>query len=104
MGYDCLMAINRSFVCLLVAVTVSGCTRSDETPRSTGSDKPLAAGIDHDSIDKNVRPQDDLFHHANGAWLAKTEIPPDKSSYGAFDMLIDSRSSCDCRRCGTRLG
>jgi predicted metalloendopeptidase len=36
-----------------------------------------------------VRPQDDLFRHVNGAWLAKTEIPADKASYGAFDILFD---------------
>ena len=31
--------------------------------------------------------QDDLFRHVNGTWLAKTEIPADRSSWGSFDRL-----------------
>ena len=49
----------------------------------------LKSGIDPDAFDRAVRPQDDLFRHVNGAWLTKTEIPADKASYGAFDILFD---------------
>ncbi|MEO8682121.1 MAG: M13-type metalloendopeptidase, partial [Vicinamibacterales bacterium] len=45
--------------------------------------------LDLAAFDKAVRPQDDLFKHVNGGWLAKTEIPADKASYGGFDMLFD---------------
>ncbi len=34
-----------------------------------------------------VRPQDDLFAHVNGAWVASTPIPDDRGRYGTFDML-----------------
>ena len=51
--------------------------------------KVLESGIDPDSFDRAVRPQDDLFRHVNGAWLTKTDIPADKASYGAFDILFD---------------
>lgn len=47
-------------------------------------------------MDRGVRPQDDLFRHVNGGWLNKTEIPADKASYGAFDMLYD-KSQADLR-------
>jgi predicted metalloendopeptidase len=60
------------------------------------TDKPTASGIDLATFDKAVRPQDDLFQHVNGGWLAKTEIPADKSSYGSFDMLVD-KSQTDLR-------
>ena len=40
-------------------------------------------------MDPAVRPQDDLFRHVNGAWLARTEIPADRASWGAFDILLD---------------
>ena len=43
-----------------------------------------------------MRPQDDLFRHVNGAWLTKTEIPADKASYGAFDILFD-KAQADLR-------
>jgi predicted metalloendopeptidase len=58
--------------------------------------QPPVSGLDPESFDRNVRPQDDLFHHVNGAWLAKTEIPADKASYGAFDILFD-KAQADLR-------
>ena len=38
-------------------------------------------------MDPAVRPQDDLFGHVNGRWLAETEIPADRASWGAFHAL-----------------
>src|SRR6478672_10178994 len=35
------------------------------------------------------RPQDDLFRHVNGHWLATAEIPADRSADGAFYQLRD---------------
>ncbi len=49
----------------------------------------LASGIDQANFDKAVRPQDDLFRAVNGAWLAKTEIPADRSEYGVFAILAE---------------
>ncbi len=45
------------------------------------------SGLNLHHIDADVRPQDDLFAHANGIWLAQTEIPADRGRYGSFDML-----------------
>jgi putative endopeptidase len=36
-----------------------------------------------------VRPQDDLFRAVNGSWLAQTEIPADKASWGVWNQLSD---------------
>ena len=32
--------------------------------------------VDPDTMDPSVRPQDDLFRHVNGGWLARHVIPP----------------------------
>ena len=40
-------------------------------------------------MDPDIRPQDDLFRHVNGRWLATTDIPEDRSSWGAFVQLAD---------------
>ena len=58
--------------------------------------KAPESGLEPASFDRSVRPQDDLFRHVNGAWLAKTEIPADKASYGAFDILFD-KAQADLR-------
>jgi putative endopeptidase len=85
---------------ILVVITaltgVAGCSRESSTSGASSESKPLVSGIDLTSVDKDVRPQDDLFHHVNGAWLKKTEIPADKSSYGSFDMLFD-KAQADLR-------
>ena len=46
-------------------------------------------GIDTTNLDHAVRPQDDFFRYVNGTWLAKTQIPADASSWGAFNELTD---------------
>ena len=49
----------------------------------------LPSGIPVDELDPGVRPQDDLFRHVNGEWLARTEIPADRARYGTFQILAD---------------
>jgi putative endopeptidase len=46
-------------------------------------------GFDDSGIDHAVHPGDSFFDYANGAWVARTAIPPDKSRYGMFDALRD---------------
>jgi predicted metalloendopeptidase len=89
------MRIGLGSIALMIAVGTGscgfgfGCDPGPERAR-------VASGIDLATFDKGVRPQDDLFHHVNGVWLAKTAIPADKSSWGAFEILID-KSQTDLR-------
>lgn len=48
------------------------------------------AGIDLAELDPAIRPQDDLFRHVNGRWIARTEIPADKARYGSFAVLAEN--------------
>ena len=41
-------------------------------------------------MNPDIRPQDDLFGHVNGRWLAEAEIPGDRSSWGPFVELADT--------------
>ena len=50
---------------------------------------PLKSGLDLTGFDRSVRVQDDLYRFVGGNWLAKTPIPPDRSSYGSFTILDD---------------
>jgi predicted metalloendopeptidase len=47
------------------------------------------SGIDLSYVDSNSRPQDDLFGHVNGRWLAEYKIPADRATDGAFRSLYD---------------
>ena len=48
-----------------------------------------ASGINQNELDPEVRPQDDLFRHMNGKWIARSEIPADKARWGSFMMLAE---------------
>ena len=59
---------------------------STDSSIATNSAEPTA-GVNH--RDNNVRAQDDLYRHANGAWLSTAQIPADQGSYGSFMALRD---------------
>ena len=44
-------------------------------------------GLDLSAGNKNVKPGDDFFAYASGAWDESFTIPADKSSFGPFDRL-----------------
>ena len=50
----------------------------------------LGSGVEQQNIDATVRAQDDFYWHTNGKWLKNTEIPADKSGWGAFYELRDA--------------
>jgi predicted metalloendopeptidase len=85
--------MKRAFL-LSICVAATACMQTAETPGPSAND--LEAGLDPAGFDRAVRPQDDLFRHVNGTWLTRTEIPSDKASYGAFDMLFD-KAQADLR-------
>ncbi|MBI5405447.1 M13 family metallopeptidase [Candidatus Kaiserbacteria bacterium] len=44
-------------------------------------------GFDTRDIDTKVRPQDDFFHYASGAWMKRNPIPKAEARWGSFTML-----------------
>ncbi|MEI7420382.1 MAG: M13 family metallopeptidase N-terminal domain-containing protein, partial [Actinomycetes bacterium] len=46
-------------------------------------------GINKAGFDSAIRPQDDLFRHANGDWLKNEDIPADQAVHGSFYKLRD---------------
>jgi predicted metalloendopeptidase len=103
-------ARNAFFIASLIALMslLGGCSDSSDSTDSAGknasetppapaiaSETPpkvetaLVSGIDPSGFDESVRPQDDLFSFVNARWVANTEMPADKSRYGAFGILAD---------------
>ena len=54
---------------------------------STVAPKYGAWGIDLSGRDLSVKPGDNFYRYANGAWDDSTEIPPDRTSFGNFAAL-----------------
>jgi putative endopeptidase len=84
--------MNRAFL-IALCLTAAACMKPAEP---SAPPKAVESGLEPASFDKAVRPQDDLFRHVNGSWLKSTEIPADKASYGAFDILFD-KAQADLR-------
>ncbi|MBD8080596.1 M13 family metallopeptidase [Cellulosimicrobium arenosum] len=75
-------------------------TSSSSTPPASDE---LRSGIDRTALDPATRPQDDLYRHVNGRWLATHEIPGDRAMDGAFRALHD-QAEADVRDIITDLG
>jgi predicted metalloendopeptidase len=54
-----------------------------------GAGATIKSGIDLSHVDSDARPQDDLFGHVNGRWLAEYKMPADRATDGAFRSLYD---------------
>jgi len=46
-------------------------------------------GLDLSARDPSVKPGDDFYRYANGHWLDTHSIPPDRSTWGSFDELVE---------------
>ncbi|MGB6151533.1 MAG: M13 family metallopeptidase [Pricia sp.] len=51
---------------------------------------PMTSGIITENMDTSVDPGDNFMEYVNGSWIKSNEIPADKSSYGAFNILRDN--------------
>src|SRR6266481_931476 len=74
----------KSFLILIPFICATGLCAATQ-PQVEQNPPPL----DPKNIDSSVKPGDDFFKYANGAWIKRTEIPPEYSRWGAFNELIE---------------
>ena len=82
---------------LAMLVLCLACTASGAASAETGDNGPgapslvsgLLSGLDTQSIDPSVGPQNDFYRFVNGKWLSVTQIPSDKPSFGSFDIRYE---------------
>jgi predicted metalloendopeptidase len=77
-------SILSSILILLCALTL----RAQSEPKPDKNPKP----IDPKNMDQSVKPQEDFFMYANGGWIKTTEIPPEYSRWGSFNILIEQNN------------
>jgi putative endopeptidase len=51
--------------------------------------RPITHGIAVANMDPSVKPGDNFYLYANGAWIARTKIPADRAGVGLFTTLFD---------------
>ncbi len=62
---------------LLCALSISAVAQTQDT------------GISIPNMDPAIRPGDDFYLYANGGFIARTKLPPDRASIGVFSALSD---------------
>lgn len=89
-------AMGASFAVL--ALTLTACDNSSNTKikdavKTTEVMQKKAVlgtfGIATENMDTSVQPGENFYEFVNGGWLANTEVPSDRSRYGAFSVLSD---------------
>jgi putative endopeptidase len=86
------MTSRLTSLALSLALLLTGVARAAEpaaTTAPTTAERFGKWGVDLEGMDRSVKPGDDFFRYVNGKWAAKTQIPPDKTSFGAFVILRD---------------
>lgn len=87
-------AMGASFAVL--ALSLAACNNAADT-KTDGAVKTVEAkvavlgtfGIATENMDTSVQPGENFYEYVNGGWLKNTEIPADRSRYGAFSVLAD---------------
>ena len=75
-----------------IAVPAIGFSQQSGVPvavADAGAARYGSWGFDLTGMDKSVKPGDDWYRFVNGAWNDRTQIPADRSSFGAFAVLRD---------------
>ena len=65
----------------------SSCSRLSRS--CTTSQRPATHGISIANMDPAVKPGDNFYLYANGGWLKRAVIPPDRSRISVFTTLSD---------------
>ena len=75
---------NCNFGFGLIAYAVMAVILLGASPRTSGNH-----GIVTSDLDRSVKPGDNFYQFANGEWLKRTVIPPDRASVSVFSILDD---------------
>ena len=81
--------VRNSLMTAAAMVALTACGQQDAPTSAPEPTVTLESGIALEYMDTSVRPGDDFFSYVNGKWVAETEIPDDKASYGGFAILAD---------------
>ena len=67
----------------------SAVEKTERVVKTTARDYWGDFGIDQTAMDMSIKPGDDFYRYANGAWMDAFEMPADRSRYGAFTLLAE---------------
>jgi predicted metalloendopeptidase len=97
MGTRTRLLVPCSFAAFTIVSVISCAPATRATGAASSATAAASRGIDLSGLDRSVSPGDDFFGYANGAWMRRTEIPADRSSWGIHGVVeeLTSRRTAD---------
>ena len=84
-GVICLLVFGIALIITLNLVAFG----SSETSMANTTISEYEKAFDPGSMNLSVKPGDDFYEYANGAWIKSHPVPADKSRYGEFEIVND---------------
>jgi putative endopeptidase len=78
---------------LLAGAALLAMASCQNNPEGTAEKKADRKLLDPANMDTTVRPGENFFQYANGAWLKNNEIPGDQTRWGSFNQLIENNQN-----------
>jgi putative endopeptidase len=82
------MILKQSLVAAAAILTLASCGNGTD---NTGG-KEARKLLDPANMDTTVRPGDNFYLYANGAWLKNNPVPADQTRWGSFNQLIENNN------------
>jgi putative endopeptidase len=73
--------MNKQFIVFIVSVSILASCNQPANKQSAKQD------ILSSDMDTTVKPNDDFFSYANGAWMKNNQIPADETAYGIGELV-----------------
>ncbi|MBT6135758.1 MAG: M13 family metallopeptidase [Kordiimonadaceae bacterium] len=84
------MRYKKYLVIGIIIGLISSCDNNSSTDQELKTiNFDQISGVKFNDMDLKIHPGDDFNSYVSGGWFARTEIPADKSRYGAFNILRD---------------
>jgi predicted metalloendopeptidase len=80
----------RALLIVLLVAASAGCVAERQGDRA---ENLRLLGFNPDEFSRTVRPEEDFYAYVNGPWVEQTEIPAQRSSYGAISALYEQTES-----------
>jgi len=82
------MNIKQTLIAGVAMLSIASCQQSGGEKKE--ADAPARKLLDPANMDTTVRPGDNFFLYANGAWLKTNPIPGDQTRWGSFNELQEN--------------